>query len=634
MLRHWLVLLMRMIALALLILAFARPYIPYSGIIDQKREGHAVSIYLDNSFSMDGRSATGSLFDVGLNKAREIAGSYGTADEFQIITNDFEGKHQRLVSRDELFDFLQEVSVSPSVRNISEVVKRQNDLLADNPEYTRSVFLISDFQQSTADIENIGTDSAINTYFVPVKSYSQSNLYIDSCWFVSPVHQLGQRVTLVARIRNTSDTDYEKIPVKLMMNGQQRALASFDIRSWQSVDVELPFTIGETGYHYASVEITDYPIIYDDIFYLSFMVEEKLSVLSINRESDNQFLNALFGNDEAFSFKSMPVNNINYEAFRNHSLIILNEVINVSTGLADELKHFMEAGGTLLIIPGDDIDIPAYRNFLQGLKVDFYIQKVEDEARVDYVEFNHPIYKDVFETNKRDDGSNIDLPKVKSYFEISRGSATGMLTLMRLQNRLPFLSMKEYGKGNIYLLAVPLEDSYSNLQRHAMFVPTLFNIGLLSAATVPLYYTIGSNEIIEYPGDRPAGDDVFRISAQESEFEFIPEIRLLNKRINLLVHNQIKEAGHYELRENGDALQGLSFNFDRRESVLDYLSSGEIREQASNAGIHRYNILEDNDKPMGDIIEEIKSGRQLWRLFIILALAFIALEIVLLRFWK
>jgi hypothetical protein len=330
----------------------------------------------------------------------------------------------------------------------------------------------------------------------------------------------------------------------------------------------------------------------------------------------------------------MPVNNIEYDAFRNFNLIILNELNSVPSGLADELKVFAEAGGSLFVIPGTSIDQESYAAFLQGVGSDIFRSLIENENRVDYLEWDHPVYRDVFERRNQKAGENLDLPVTKSYYSISNRPGTGMVTLMRLQNRQPFLKARNFGKGSIYLLAVPLNDDYSNFHRHAMFVPTLFNIGLLSAATIPLYYTIGEEEIIEYVGERPQGDDVFMISGREEDFEFIPEIRLLNKRINLIVHDQIDKAGQYDLRQNGDVLLGLSFNYDRRESALDYLTTENIESMASESLINNFNILENTGKPVDEAIEEMKSGRQLWRLFIILALAFLATEIILLRFWR
>nr|MBP8879196.1 BatA domain-containing protein [Flavobacteriales bacterium] len=56
--QHWLVLLARLLALACLVFAFAQPYLPSTNGAVQAGQ-RAVSLFLDDSFSMDGRNAQG-----------------------------------------------------------------------------------------------------------------------------------------------------------------------------------------------------------------------------------------------------------------------------------------------------------------------------------------------------------------------------------------------------------------------------------------------------------------------------------------------------------------------------------------------------------------------------------------------
>ena len=129
--KHFLILFARLIALACLILAFAQPFIPLDE--NNKAQGdRAISIYIDNSFSMQGESEEGQLLEVAKNKARELLLAYGPTDRFQIITNDFEGRHQRLVSKEEAKELIDEIQVSAQVRKLEDVISRQNDLLKSN----------------------------------------------------------------------------------------------------------------------------------------------------------------------------------------------------------------------------------------------------------------------------------------------------------------------------------------------------------------------------------------------------------------------------------------------------------------------------------------------------------------------
>jgi len=105
-LRHLIILLLRILAIICLAVAFSQPYIPFSKNRVKADSRNAVSVYIDNSFSMEAMGSKGPLLEEARQKAREIAGAYKSTDIFQVLTNDFEGKHQRLVSRDEFYRML------------------------------------------------------------------------------------------------------------------------------------------------------------------------------------------------------------------------------------------------------------------------------------------------------------------------------------------------------------------------------------------------------------------------------------------------------------------------------------------------------------------------------------------------
>jgi len=190
-LKHILVLIMRMLAIACLVLAFAIPYIPGEG--RQSAGDRAVSIYLDNSFSMDGVSTNGRLFEIARNRIIELVNdSYETTDRFQLITNDFEGKHQRLVNRDEFLKLVNETEISATTRKLSEVMARQQDALAEGEIPEQHAFWFSDFQKSVTDLDALPADSGMTVYLQPVQAEEVRNLYIDSIWFNTPVRQLNQ----------------------------------------------------------------------------------------------------------------------------------------------------------------------------------------------------------------------------------------------------------------------------------------------------------------------------------------------------------------------------------------------------------------------------------------------------------
>jgi hypothetical protein len=210
------------------VLAFARPYIP-SGETQVSPEGNAVAVYIDNSFSMDALARRGRLLDEARESARQVADIYQPTDRFLLLTNDFEGRHQRFVSRDEFLSLVDEVSLSAAVKTLEEVMVRKNELFSSAVQANHSAYYLSDFQKSMAVTGVAKPDSSIAAFFVPIQAQQAANVAIDSCWFESPVRLKGQAVTLKVRIRNYGDQPLENQPLRLFINDVQRTVASFSI---------------------------------------------------------------------------------------------------------------------------------------------------------------------------------------------------------------------------------------------------------------------------------------------------------------------------------------------------------------------------------------------------------------------
>jgi len=145
---------------------------------------------------MEAIATEGRLLDVAKGKAMEVASAYTKSDLFQLVTNDFEGRHHRFVNQDDFRKLVEEVQLSPVSRPMSEVIGRQNDLSGELQQMNMDAYLISDFQKTTCSLTGTKPDSSFSWYLVPQIAEKNDNLYIDTLYFISPVHQPGQSVTL------------------------------------------------------------------------------------------------------------------------------------------------------------------------------------------------------------------------------------------------------------------------------------------------------------------------------------------------------------------------------------------------------------------------------------------------------
>lgn len=631
-LKHLLVLAARILAIIFLVLAFSQPYILSE--TNKKPVGDkTISIFIDNSFSMEAINKNGTLLDEAKKRALEIVSAYKPTDRFQLLSNDFEGKHQRLVNKEEFIELLDNIKISPVTRSLSEIVLRQRDVLGQ-ADKNKISFILSDFQKTMMDWEKVKNDTSIQFKFIPLVAAEKSNVYVDTCWFESPIRQYNQVEKLHVKIKNVSEKLLENNSIKLFINNTQKTPASFTVDKNSETEVVLSFASREAGIQHCWIELNDYPVTFDDKFYFSFEVEKNIPVLTINGSAvvGPTPLDKLFGSDSLFVYSTTPENKIDYSNLKKNKLIVLNELKTVSSGLSQELKKFMTEGGSVLVFPAQDADLEAYKAFFISTQANYYERLDTANSKVDKINLEHQVYKDVFD-KKTFSATNLDLPKVSEHFVLSKATRSAEEYLLKLQNGDVYLSTYAFEKGKLYVSSVGLSENFSNLNKHALFVPTLYKIGMLSQTSQPLFHTIGKEEVIE-TNKTISGESVFHIKNDAKKFDIIPEHKLLDSKTSILVHNQIVEANNYGLYANNDAIGGVSFNYNRNESDLTCFRIGDLATKAGDLNWSNVNVFEPGAQSITDTLIESEQGKKLWKLCIILALLFLAAEILLLRFKK
>ena len=631
-LKHLLILAARLLAVLFLVFAFAQPFIPAENAI-VKEGTKAVSIFVDNSFSMAAIGKNGTLLDEAKKDAQDIVNAFGPTDKFQLLTNDFLGKHQHWVNKKVFNEMLDEVKISPSVRKIEEIVARQKDLLASANENVKLSYIISDFQQSGFNMSKLNSDSTLACQLIRLEGNKTPNVYIDSCWFTNPTRQFNQPELLFVSIVNTGATDLENVPVKLMINGMQRALGSASIKAESSVQIEMAYTNKESGIINGQIQINDYPLTYDNDYFFSYQVSKKIKLLIVNQKEENTYLNKLFANDPLFEVVQSTPKNIDYGSLGNYNLLILSNLEEISSGLIDELKLNIEKGLNVMVFPGQKIKLDDYNNLLANFSSALMpIDTVN--VKVELLNFKHPVYLGVFQESKMKK-ENVNYPLVSKHYPIKTNNKGNQESLISLINGDQFLLQYSSKLGKLYLCASPLDETYSSFPRHAIFVPTLYKIAITSSFASPLCYTIGDVQNIELKNTNTQTDPVYRLFALDGKSEFIAQTKSNGFSTTIDAEKQIKNAGNYWLKSNtNDTLKGLSFNFNRSESSTAYYTAEDLENSIEQYKLTNYKVLEKGAKNMAATIINMSKGTQLWKWCVIFALLCLGLEIALIKWMK
>lgn len=634
-LRQILILIARILTITALVLAFSQPFIPQSGITPVKSRQIA-GLYIDNSFSMESMSGDNNLLEIAKNYSIEIVNSLRSDTRYYLLTNDFDQKHQHFFNKEQVIDLIPKINLSPNRRKLSQIVLRCTDFF--NQKLIRievdslsqsgsSIYLMSDFQKNITDLNDINTKIPLK--IVPVGNSISNNLFIDSIWFETPRHNISQQEKLFASIRNVSEESYKNISLKLFINDSLKALGSIDINEKSTSIAELSYTNSSAGIIHGKLELDDYPVTYDNTYYFSYKVKENINVLIIEGQDSHHFLNSVFEIDEFFDVTSYKSDNILSYNFSEYNLIILNSIHILSSGMTEGIISFVYGGGNLLLIPSNEPDINNYNYLFDKLKTNRITGKSGMPCTIEYLDYENDIYNNTFKKDEK----NIDFPSFDTYYLFSSYSDRPDLQLLKNNKNEKILSVTKSGLGKVYVFSVSIVDKDPFI-RHPIFFSTLYNIALFSSRDSKIYYIIGHDKKIELPTIIP-GSEVHIIN-KSGDIDIIPSLQRGQNGGKHIIYtgDNIRTADNYSIYYDRKEIAGISFNYNRLESVLECYSINELRNTTDIFQHNKSVIIEPDNSGIARSLDLISHGRQLWRLYILAALGFIIIEIALLRLWR
>jgi hypothetical protein len=629
-LKEIIILCCRCLAIACLIIAFAQPFIQNknSNINTGKK---FISIYIDNSFSTNNLSKEGPIFEIEKNKAREIVKSLNENDKIQIISNDFEGKHQRLLTKEDAVSAIDELKISSATKKTHQILNRQTEFLNSSTNQNKAIYYLSDFQKSSFINTEIKTDSTININFIPFFPQKTNNVFIDSCWFETPVQQKGIIQKLHVIIKNNGDNVIESGTAKLFINNIQIAINSYSIAQNGKTEKVFTFESKNNGYNYGKIKIEDFPITFDDELFFTFNSTPLIKVISINNNEQNSVaLKSLFGVDSLFYYQAFNEKNINYTEIKQCNILILNELENISSGLLSEITQFIKDSGSLIIIPHENCKIENYNALLQNCLLPTFLKKDTINSKAEFIETKNDFFDGVFEKLN----NQINLPSFNTFFYINSIVKSNYESLIIAQNNTPILIRNKNQKFPQYLFCTPLNIKTSNFSKHALFVPIFYKMCFSSLKQQPLFYTLDNNIILETNFDFNKLENPPTITQIDSKFEFIPEFKLIETKKQIFIRNLNLNPGYYTINTKDSIIGVIAFNFNKTESDLNFYNVDELQNeiiQLNQKNIHLYNL--ENTENISATLNS-QNAFKLWKIFLILSVFFILIESLIIRLLK
>ena len=389
-LKNLVLLFLRLLALSCIVIAFATPYLNPEGKALPATTTPRIFIYADNSFSMTNTGSQGSLFEEAKKHLFDIVDTYPAGSRFSLFTND--KVLPVTLDKEKMLQAIGNLKISPATKPLSQVYKEVKESGENQPG---TLFLISDFQKKNCDFQHITTDSTLESVFLMMKPENRSNLYIKEVNFGQAFHKQNQSETVYITLVNTSDRDFHHIPLTLTINGKKRSIIQTDLEAHSEKKVEISYLNTAEDFYKGTVEISDFPVLFDNTFYFAYPVSENTEILYVWQQEENPYFGKLFSDSSHFSFTSIPVNQAVRQNLPRYSLIILDGLTDSSTGLESMWEDYLMNGGNLLVLPASSS--PEVQNkFLQKIQAPRY-DKRDTNTVIAHIETQAALFRDAFE---------------------------------------------------------------------------------------------------------------------------------------------------------------------------------------------------------------------------------------------
>ena len=615
-LRNLLVLALRLLAFAAVVVAFAQPSV--GGDPDRVGVPERVSVVVDNSRSMAAQASEVSLLQKAKQRARDIVLAFDESTEFQLLTNDLNGASGRWLTREDALASIDGVGFGESPQDGAQLLSR---VLSPGTAEAATAFLISDFQRSQYDLAALSADSTRVPNLVPLAAVETRNVSIDSAHLLTPVQLVGEPIEIAVALTNHGDADAASVRLSAVVDGNTQPFGLREVPANSTVRDTVSLSATRAGWTRAALQITDFPIEFDDRYYVAFEVRPALEVLVISDGPLRPELAAAFPEGGSLRVSANRASNVNYSQLDRYDLVVLDGLRNVPSGLTQRLGQLGRAGGKVVVFPSTSAGAGGggYGALASALGLPSFGDVEEGDFEGAGLNTRSFVFRDVYERLPR----NTRLPRATQRLALRAGDAE---TLLSFRDGRAFVLAKASGNGIAYASAAPLDGS--DLARTPeVFVPMLYRMAFSGGVARPLAQTIGRAGVLAVPLREGLGEAALRLRSAEATL--VPPQRRLGQRALLSFGQVVPAPGHYDVVDGADStLAVVAFNIDRAESPMDFYDETEL----AASGLPVYEG--DDSGVLGAALASGALGTPWWPYLVALALAALAAEACVLRFWR
>ena len=367
--KNLLLMALRLLILALLVGAFARPYLTQpSKPVANANSNRGTVLLLDNSYSM----RYGNNFDKMKTEAKKRIDGLRASDRMSIVAfNDSASLLSRPTSdKNALKAAVDTLEPSFGGTRYYEAFTLADRVLSEFGGDQKQLVIISDFQRNGWNRSSresvIGTDVKMESVSLAVKDWN--NVGIDSVSVDQTSFNRTYTGRLIVRVHNYSKDKPIEVPVSVSLNDKEVARKNVTISANSTALAEFTGFDLQVGVSKGRVRVeAEDPLKIDNEFLFAIDRREKLSILVVDggKAKQSLYLRQAFTSapDLEFAVNIMNVQAVTPEEIAKHEVVVVNDVPRLPDKVRDKMDELRKLGKGQLIILGESSEISWWSNY-------------------------------------------------------------------------------------------------------------------------------------------------------------------------------------------------------------------------------------------------------------------------------
>lgn len=634
--KQWLLLVLRTLIIVFLILSFARPVVRSNLPFFRNYSNVSAVIILDNSISMDISDENGSRFRQAKSIISNLLDNFIDGDEVALVFTT-ENASTQMFTKD-YQAIKQEISrsnISTSIASFENALRIAQKLLDDSKNYSREVFVFSDFQKSSFhppkdSVKLFDNRTSVNLIHIGAKSsISINNISIDSVVPITKIFEVGKNVDFEVYLSNYSNVGVDNLVLTLFINGERTAQRLFNIPPKGKQKIVIGGLIKSAGISRCLFEIESDALDYDNKRWFAFTVPDVLNI-GLVAASENGYVHSFFKYLEGGRFRLLSIkpSQLISTNLKDLSTIVLEDLPTDDESLLS-IREFISSGKGVIIFPPSNGDINVLNKLFQLLglpqRFEFKSFPLDYSPAFTFVDKNHPLFAGVFVPGSESTSLIPDAPKLKNLVTTNAG-----ISLIQT-NAGQFMTEFNITGSKLLFCGVAPNLQWGTFPLSSIFPIILYRSVLYLNLSSENNYNVVCGEPLNIILPKMFSSNVYRIEDPLSNVNNLQLIQLPSG--NLLEIGNLYVLGTYVLRDGNDKPIGsITVNIDSKESLLELADAKTTKEYFQvflNKNVKVHYVDETKNFNVSDFRNF--SGIELWKLFLVLAILFALIEMYLAR---